>query len=127
MRVFVDTNSWLRCTAWRVDIWRECQRVVPGKPEIIALDKVLRELEGLKAAGGTLAQEAKVALLLLKQKGVLIMKTAGTTNADDALVDVTHETDFVLTQDQELKKRLKAKNVGVIIIRGQDHLELENR
>lgn len=127
MRVFVDTNSWLRSTAWRIDLWREAQRIVPGKAELIALDKVVSELDGLKAAGGTLAGEAKTALMLLRQKNVIIMKTEGTQNADNALVGVAHEADFVITQDQELKRRLKAKGVGVIAIRGQDHLELENK
>ena len=127
MRVFVDTNSWLRSAAWRIDIWREAARIVPGKTELIAIDKVIAELEGLKAAGGTLAQEAKLSLSLLRQKNVLVIKTVGGVMADDALVEVAQEQDFVITQDQELKRRLKQKRVGVIVIRGQDHLEMENK
>ncbi len=127
MKVYVDTNSWLRCAAWRIDIWKEAQRIVPGRAEVLTLDKVMGELEGLKAAGGMLAQEAKLAVALIKQKNVPVVATQGARTADDALLQVAQEPDFVLTQDQALKRLLKGKGIGVIVIRGQDHLEIENK
>jgi rRNA-processing protein FCF1 len=127
MKVYVDTNGWLRCAALRIDLWEELKRIVPGTVEIIAIDKVMHELEGLKSAGGTLAREAKLAIELIKLKRVSIQETDGHARVDDVLVQICQEHNFVLTQDQELKRRLKNRHVGIIVIRSDSHLMLENR
>jgi len=124
MRVFIDTNGWLRSAAWRIDLFREAQRIVPGKAEFFVVQGTKHELEGLQAAGGTLAREAKLALLIMKD--VKVIKALGAT-ADEQLLNEAKDPDFVLTQDQDLKRRLKDKGIGVIVIRNQNHLELENR
>lgn len=126
MRVFVDTNGWLRCAAWRIDISREAQRLVPGKLELVIVEATRHEIDGLLAAGGTLAREAKVAQLLLSHLNVGVIKAPG-RNADEQILNTVHEADFVLTQDQALKRLLKERDVGIIVIRGQSHLELENK
>jgi len=127
MRLLVDTNAWLRCAALRIDVWAEAKRIVPGRVQVCVIDKVVHELQGLQAAGGTLARNAKLAHELLKQKDTVIVPTHEAGNADDVLVAIASEPDFVLTQDRELKRRLKAKGAGIVVIRQDNHLELENR
>jgi rRNA-processing protein FCF1 len=127
MRLFVDTNAWLRCAALRIDVWEEAKRVIPGRAEVCTLDRVLDELVGLKSAGGTLAREAALALSMIKAKKVTTIPAQSAPTVDDAIVLAASEPDFVLTQDKELKRKLKAKHVGVVCIRAESHLELENK
>jgi rRNA-processing protein FCF1 len=127
MRLFVDTNAWLRAAALRIDLWEEAQRILPGKAELVTLDRVIAELQGLRSAGGTLAKEAALAIHLTKSKPVTIIKAPPAPTVDDALLAAANEPDFVLTQDKELKRKLKEKRVGIVVIRGESHLELENK
>ena len=73
-----------------------------------------------------LAREAKLALEIIRLKKPMIVQTEGAKRADDALVEIAKEPDFVLTQDKILKQRLRKKHVNILVIRGENHLDIEN-
>ncbi|MFH1173635.1 MAG: hypothetical protein V1725_00700 [archaeon] len=124
MRVFLDTNSLMLCFERRLDIFTEAKRVVPGKAELFVVEETLQELTHLAEKGEKLAirQAAKLAIILIKQQNLKRLRGFPKKSADDAILARAGKEDYVLTQDKELKARLKGKGVGVLAIRNKDHI-----
>jgi len=115
MRFLLDTNFLLIPGKFRVDVFRELQGF--GKPELFTLDLVVAELERLASGRGRDSRHARLALELLKKKGVLVLETRR-TNADQELERLASEQGFaVCTQDRALQKRLKKEDILVVFLR----------
>jgi rRNA-processing protein FCF1 len=115
MRFLLDTNFLLIPGRFRVDIFRELQRF--GRPELFTPDLVVAELERLASGRGRNSGHARLALGLLKKKGVLVLKTRG-SSADQELERLASEQGFaVCTQDRALQARLRREGLIVIFLR----------
>ncbi|MBI4144844.1 hypothetical protein HY493_01400 [Candidatus Woesearchaeota archaeon] len=125
-RVFLDTNFILDTVIWKIDLFGELRRVCDFAYEIVVLDRVHAELEKYHAQGGKKKEVANVAHLVLASGGVKLLKTKGGP-VDDLLVRLATKEDAVATQDQDLKRRLKAKGVPVVIIREKGYLQFVGR
>lgn len=123
-RVFFDTNFIIKCIDWRIDIFGELERICHFKYEVVLLDRVLDELAEY-AVGTKKKETVNVALLVISKNKVKTLDTEG--HVDDALVRIATKDDAVATQDQDLKRRLKAKGVPVIVIREKGYLEFVGR
>lgn len=111
MKIILDTNIILYALRFKIDIFSELERICDFPYKICILDKTLEELRD------------KTALELLKQKNVNIIKTSSSENVDDLIVKLADEDTIVVTQDKELKKRLKQKKIRVLIIRKKKYLQ----
>ena len=90
----------------------------------ISLDGVIRELKHLTKERGKDSIAAKIGLELIKKKGVRVIQTEG-KNVDDEIVKISSKETIVATNDKELTKRLKDKNIKIIYLRGKNRLMLE--
>lgn len=123
--ILLDTNFLLIPAQFNVHIFSEIDRIILEKHELFVLDKTIDELNNIiKADHQKLKNKraAKLALELLQAKDVNIIKTKEDKYVDDIIVEL--EGYIVATQDIELKKRLKAKDINIITLRGKQRLIL---
>jgi hypothetical protein len=123
VRVIVDTNALVSAVEWRVDLWSELERILVVPFTVAVVEGTFAELDAVAAKSGKHKQRVKVAKMLLVKKGVERLPGAG--HVDDVIVGLAdRKSTFVVTQDQALKRRLKAKGVPVITIRQKKFLQL---
>lgn len=126
-KIYLDTNFVIKCIEWKIDFIGELERICDFKYEIILLDNVMDELSAIAAEGGKKKEIVNVGLLVLSKNGAKNVPSGEKGLVDDILVKLATKNDIVATQDQDLKRRLKEKNVSVIIIREKGYLELVGR
>ncbi|MFT7615721.1 MAG: rRNA-processing protein FCF1 [Candidatus Woesearchaeota archaeon] len=117
MRLILDTNFVLIPFAQKVDIFEEANRVCP-EYQIAVVKATLDELQALKTP------DSGLALQLLAKKTVEVLPCEG-SYADDAIVAYCkqHTDTAVATQDKELKERLNAHGIQLVVLRNKTHLE----
>ena len=120
--VFVDTNFWVSCTRYKIDLLSELRRVLSIRYKVCVLDKTLQELEKIKTGKGASARHAAFSLRMMKP--MCIVRTRSKKTVDDILVDKAGPDVVVATQDRELKKRVKEKGSSVVVIRQKKYLVL---
>ncbi|MBI5391648.1 ribonuclease VapC [Candidatus Woesearchaeota archaeon] len=118
--IIPDTNFWIYCIQWKIDIIREIERICPPNSKIIVLTCIKIELEKLSKEK-KVGKFAKIALALAKTFEEV--RTDGSLPADEVLVGKSKEKNSVIaTQDQELKKQIHST---VLIIRQKKYIELK--
>jgi len=123
--VVLDTNFLIYAAKYKIDIERECERLLDARFEIVVPSPILAELRGLERNAGLKDREAaSVALDLSKMFKVI--KTPE-KNADDACLSLAlSASDGVLaTMDKALGKRFKKGRKGrFLVIRQKKYLAL---
>jgi rRNA-processing protein FCF1 len=120
-RIILDTNFLTIPYQFSIDIFEEIDRVVEGDYELTTLDCVLEELKKLKKSTGKDAAAAKVALILIKEKNIKVIKT-GEKNVDIKIYRMADKNTIVATNDRNLRRRLKNKNVKVLYLRSKKRI-----
>lgn len=116
-KVILDTNILLECVKNKVDIF-SLKDIVDY--DICILDKSIEELNKIvNEQKGKHKEHAKLALQLIKGKVKVLESVEG--KVDDILVSLS-EDNIIVTQDKELKKRLKGK---VIVLKQGKYFSLE--
>ena len=123
-RIILDTNFLTVPYQFNIDIFEEIDRVVVGEYELTTLDCVVKELKKLKKSRGKAAASAKVALLLIKEKNVKVIKT-GEKNVDIKIYRMADENTIVATNDRDLRRKLKNKNVKVLYLRSKKYIAIK--
>ncbi len=122
--VILDTNFLVDCLAWKVDFFSELGRILPFAYRLVAVDKTLDELDTVITEG---KQDVKIGARLAKQlilkKRIGLIQTDKKGYTDTLILKAAGKESIVATQDQDLKRRLKAKGIPVIIIRQKKFLE----
>lgn len=122
-KILLDTNFLLLPAQFNVDIFSEIDRICLFKYQLFILDKTIDELKKIiadKKQKLKNRQAAKLALLLLKEKKVKILKTKADLPVDDIIVGLKGY--IVATQDIGLKRRLKSKKTKLITLRAKKKL-----
>ena len=105
-RIILDTNALMAIDEFKLDVFSAIKIGMDEPYELVVLDGVLDELHKIMIEQkGKYKRSAKLALSILDSKNVKIVESSG--NVDDFLVELSEKGDLVLTQDVELKKRLK--------------------
>lgn len=126
MLIILDTNFLLIPGQFKVDIFSEIDRIIDERYELAVIDKTLYELNKIISDKYQKMKDrdaAKLALQLLDAKLVNTIETEE-GYADDILTKLAGKDTIIATNDQELKKRIKAKNCNVIVLRSKSTLEL---
>lgn len=115
--IVLDTNTLMAVSQFGIDIFEAIGSQMQGRYHLFVLDKTANELEKLINEARLSEQKAaKLALQLIKHKNVKTLKTPkNKLTADDELLKLKGYA--VLTQDRELKKKLKGKGIEVYTIR----------
>lgn len=115
--IILDTNILMAIGQFKIDIFSEIGKAVDFKYEVKVLDKTVEELEKIIGEQkGKYPQRAKLALEIIGKKKIRKIKTTE-GNADDILVELAKKGMIVLTQDKELKERIKGVRGKVLTIR----------
>ncbi|MEM0231414.1 MAG: nucleotide-binding protein [Candidatus Woesearchaeota archaeon] len=130
-KVLLDTNFCMIPGQFKVDIFSEIRRILPTA-KVCTLDLNIEELKRLEKEGSLKERRAaRIALQLIKQKDVCIIKTKSFLNtsqnpkdADEALAEFAAQGYIIATQDRELKRRIKGP---IIVMRKKKFLILITR
>lgn len=124
--VVLDTNILLLTSEGRFNITREIERIVPQKHEIVYLSACLRELEYL-AEKPKMSRKILFAKKFLESLQIVEFDLPDDITIDEKIVQYAIENKsqcVIVTNDNELKKRLLEHSIAVIFIRSKSHLEL---
>ena len=122
--VFLDTNAIFSIFEFSIDLEDELTRLI-GSHVINIPEAVVHEIKIISQKGkGKQKLLAKAALPYIKKYPEL--SHASFENADDALLYLALDRNaVVVTNDKELRERLKEKKVPLIFLRGKQQLVLE--
>jgi hypothetical protein len=110
--IVLDANALLMPFQFKVNLDRELKRLF-GEMPVLVPSSVLGEL------ANALDKNAKAALSLARKYHIAETELSG----DDAVMDVAIKKDSaVVTNDRELIRRLRARGIRVIRLRGERYL-----
>ena len=122
-KILLDTNFLLIPPQFKVDIFSEIERICYFNYKLYILDRTVDELENIiKKQKGKSKEAAKLALKIIKLKGIEKIKTEKGIDVDAAIIEAAKKGFIVATQDKILKKRLKMQNIPVITLRQKKYL-----
>lgn len=119
-RILLDTNFLVAPFQFSVSVFDQLEGLYP-EAEIYTLEDVIQEAKSIESGRyGDLVEK------LIDVQDIEVMETHGEGEVDDLLVQLCEEF-LIATNDKELKDRIKDKGRPVMIVRGKDHLEVENK
>lgn len=126
-QVILDTNFLLLPFELNVDIITELERILEINYEIIIFSEILTELENLSdKSSGNLARNIKSAINFSKKIKKIDYFPLKNEKVDDLIIRYAENNPcIVATNDKNLKKRLRSKNVPIIFLRKKKYLKLE--
>jgi rRNA-processing protein FCF1 len=109
-----------------IDIEQEISSLI-GNYRIIIPKPIFNEIKTLSEIGKEKKKKiAKSSLNLIKKKNYEIIDLNVKKTGDDSLIDYGLKLNgIVVTNDKELRKRLKEKSISTIFLRGKQKLCLE--
>ena len=131
-KILLDTNFLLVPSQFGVDIFQEIERISDFNYKLYIVPATEKELlKIVETQKGAQKKAAELAILLLKAKNVLTVKTEKNKKrgdfqpVDDLIVEIASTQGFIVaTQDKELKQRLLEKGVRVITLIQRKYLKL---
>jgi rRNA-processing protein FCF1 len=123
----MDSNIFFVPAKFRIDIFREMQKLLATKVEPIILLPVLEELKKVYRLGGLkLKKQVSLALEFVKQCKIMDAELLEGESIDDYIVRVAKNLNcIVATNDRNLRKKLRDINIPVIYVREKSHLVVE--
>lgn len=129
-KIILDTNFLVSAVRFKVDIFLELQRICDFKYAIYIVDGTIDELEKLAETGKPKDRAAaKISLELIKKKNIKIIKNITKNkrvkNVDLLILNLIKKGNFIVaTQDKELKREIRKKDVPIIVLRQKKYLKL---
>ena len=133
-KIVLDTNFLLIPAQFRVDIFAELERICDFNYEVCVLEETVKELEGLASDKSCRLKDrnaAKLGIQLIKAMDVSVVRQQRKVfkSADKAILDFATAMSkagdkpvILATQDRELRDKLAAKGVAVIVLRQKQYL-----
>jgi len=108
--IILDTDFLVNSIKYKVDVISQLNDEYPGV-EIGIIDKTIDELRSVNNPN------SRAAIHLVKLKNLEVIETDKLNIVDILILDNVSEGDMVATQDQQLKRRLKKRDIKVLTIR----------
>ena len=118
-KIILDTNFLVAPFQMSVSVFDQLEKLFP-EAEIYTLEDIIQEAKSIESG-----RYGDLVTKLVDQQEVEVLETEGNGEVDDLLVQLCDEF-LVATNDKELKQRIKDEGRPVMIVRGKDHLEVEN-
>ena len=107
-QIIIDTNAWMAITEFKLDLFTALERDCDFSYKVVVLPGIIEELEKIiSEQRSKFRQAALLAIGIIKAKNIMVIEKQKIGEVDDLLVQHSKKGDLVLTQDAELKKRLK--------------------
>ena len=122
--IIMDSSAIMMCFEFSIDLEEELTSLL-GKCHIIIPKSIIEELELLARHGkGKKKRLAKPALDMAKRYDISELGTG--EKGDNAVIHIAKElSGIVVTNDRELRKRLREISIKVIYLRGKKRLVFE--
>ena len=118
--VIVDSNALMMPVQNGIDLESEITRLL-GTCHITVPSSVVDEIDHLAEKSGAIRSAARVAQQLIKRFRVVTTPGRG----DQSIINYAKKVQgIVVTNDKDLKKELRDKELPVIYLRGNNHLEI---
>jgi len=120
--VILDSNAVMMLFEFQINLEDELVKLI-GKNKIIIPKTIINELDFLSKNGkGKKRINAKASLELIKKYEIVDIDIK---NADDSIYQLAKQTcSYVLTNDKELRQRLKKISIPVIFLRAKKKLQV---
>jgi rRNA-processing protein FCF1 len=118
MKILLDTNFLVDIVRFKIDFSE-----LKGN-ELFVLDSVVEELEKIAEGKGKDSVSARIALELIKGKGLKILKSKE-RQADLSLLEHAKKGYVIATQDARLKRKLKEVGTKIACIRQKKYVIIE--
>ena len=127
LKIILDANFLFVPLQFKNDVFEGITRLLNQKFEPILLSPTRRELQKMVEIGSPqIRKQAAVALKLAEKCTVIDVKKRSEETNDDVILRVAVEwKSTVATNDRELRKKLRGRNIPVIFLRGKSRFELE--
>lgn len=107
-RIILDTNALMAISQFGLDLFSEVSRICDFQYSIHVLEGTVKELESIfQNQKGKHREAAGLAIKIIKARRISILKSPSGCPVDDYLLGLSKRGDIVLTQDADLKRRLK--------------------
>jgi len=122
VKVLIDTNAFLLPVQFGIDLIRELEGIF-GPCELLTLEGVVRELQGIGSGRGRDAAAARVGLDLAS-RCTLVPSHGHPGEVDRDVVRFAEEAGcVVVTNDRGIRRSLLGKGIGVVSLRNRKRLE----
>lgn len=114
-KILLDANFLILPQAQKIDIFSEIARIFPEQHLLVTLSGIISELEDIRdRSRGRDSVAAAVGLKLAEHNNVQTINSTG--NVDEAIVDyaITGDDVIVATNDKQIKKILRTKNISTL-------------
>jgi len=127
LKIILDSNFLFIPTQFKIDVFEGLTNLLNQRLEPILLSATYQELQTMAEKGSpSRRKQALLALELTKKcRLVNVKKSVEETNDDVILRIATEWKSPVATNDRELRRKLRKRDIPVIFMRGKSHLELE--
>jgi len=127
VKVLLDSNFLFIPVQFKVDIFREMERLLVTRVKPILPSPVYEEVRSLALGGSSkISRQATLALKLAERCEVLETDRRPEETVDDYILRVARSLGCVVaTADGELRKRLRAINIPVIYLRNKSYLAVD--
>ncbi len=122
MKALLDTNFLMIPGQFKVDVISELTSL--GYIEFFILDLSMKELERLSTKGGKVAKYARVAIEVVRNCGVAVLKTGGDLKrVDDEILRLAKTRRYVVCSiDKELVEKVKKAGLRYVTMRQNKYL-----
>jgi len=127
LKIILDSNFLFIPTQFKIDVFEGLTNLLNQKLEPIMLSATYQELQTMAEKGSPSRRKQALLALELTKKCCLVnvKKSVEETNDDVILRIATEWKSPVATNDRELRRKLRKRDIPVIFLRGKSHLELE--
>ena len=123
IKILPDTSFLVSCIEFKIDWEKEFERVLDENFKIIILENVFSEVEKIIKKGGKKGKQAKLVKMIILTKKYS-KKKGKEKHTDDILMELSDKF-LIITQDSELKKRVKDKGNPVGYIRQKKYVKID--
>jgi rRNA-processing protein FCF1 len=127
LKVILDSNFLFIPAKFQIDIFEELPKLLNQRVEPVLLSSIYQELQTMTEKGApSRRKQASLALKLAEKCRRIYVERSGKESNDDVILRIaTIWKSLVATNDRELRKKLRARNIPVIYLRSKNRLELE--
>jgi rRNA-processing protein FCF1 len=123
--VILDTNAIFMLFEFSIDLEDEIVNLI-GKSSIIVPKPIIDEIKLIINKGKNYKKKIAQNSLKIIENKYKIVDLNINKKGDDALIDYAKElSGIVVTNDKDLKKRLRIEKISVIFLRGKNRLNIE--
>ncbi len=127
IRIIVDSNALFVPLEYKIDIFTELQNLLNRNYDLVLISPVKKELETLtQKSSPKIRKYATFALCLAEKCTYVKVEEKPNEPTDDAILRIAKQWNApVVTNDKQLKRKLRDISVPVIYVRAKSRLEID--